>query len=128
MSKKSFHVAAVDSFERTFRAIFKQADEEVDRLDRINSAMGILETQLLDPERIGDMDTMQQIALMELLSRSQQATIRNIMGFSGTLSKIRNVVGIYDGIQAYTALPESPTGEFPELDVDNTPQLECDKP
>ena len=81
MTKKSFHVAAVDSFERTFRAIFQQADEEVDRLDRINSAMSILEAQLLDPERIGEMDTMQQIALMELLSRSQQSTIRNIMGF-----------------------------------------------
>lgn len=126
MTKKSFHIAAVDSFERTFRAIFKQADEEVDRLDRINGAMSLLEARLLDPQNIGEMDTMQQIALMELLSRSQQSTIRNIMGFSGTLSKIRTVVGIYDGIQQYTALPNSPDGEFPELDTEERLQLGCD--
>lgn len=126
MTTKSFHIAAVDSFERTFRAIFKQADEEVDRLDRINGAMSVLEAQLLDPERIGEMDTMQQIALMELLSRSQQATIRNIMGFSGTLSKIRTVVGIYDGIQKYTALPNSPDGDFPGLEVEDRLQLGYD--
>jgi len=111
--EQSFHLSAVASFERTFRAIFKQANEEVSRLDRINTAMNLLEGQLLDPERIQDMDTMQQIALMELLSRNQQATIKNIMGFSGTLSKIRTVVGVYDGIQQYTSLPGSPTGDFP---------------
>lgn len=111
--EQSFHLSAVASFERTFRAIFKQANEEVSRLDRINNAMNLLEGQLLDPDRIQDMDTMQQIALMELLSRNQQATIKNIMGFSGTLSKIRTVVGVFDGIQQYTSLPGSPTGDFP---------------
>lgn len=115
--EQSFHLSAVASFERTFRAIFKQANEEVSRLDRINNAMNLLEGQLLDPERIQEMDTMQQIALMELLSRNQQATIKNIMGFSGTLSKIRTVVGVYDGIQQYTALPGSPTGDFPNEEL-----------
>ena len=124
--KQSFHGLAVDSFERTFRAIFKQANEEVSRLDRLNGAMNLLEGQLLDPERIGEMDTMQQIALMELLTRSQQSAIKNIMGFSGTLAKIRTVVGIYDGIQAYTCLEGSPDGEFPELENDDAPQLTYD--
>jgi hypothetical protein len=114
----------VRSFENTFRCIFKQANEEVARLERINSAMNLLEERLLDPETIEEMDTMQQIALMELLSKNQQAAIKNVMGFSGTLSKVRTVVGIYDGIQQFTALPDSPDGDFPSLeDSSETPLL-----
>lgn len=124
MSEKDFHVQAVRSFENTFRCIFKQANEEVARLERINSAMNLLEERLLDPATIEEMDTMQQIALMELLSKNQQASIKNIMGFSGTLSKVRTVVGIYDGIQQFTALPDSPDGDFPSLENDGgTPLL-----
>lgn len=123
MSKKAFHIEAVDAFERTFRSIFQQANEEVDRLGRINTAMATLEATLLDPENIAAMDTMQQIALMELLSKSQQATIRNIMGFSGTLGKVRNVVGIYDGIHQFTSTPGSPEGEFPKIENDNDAPL-----
>jgi hypothetical protein len=115
----SFTELAVSSFDRTFRAIFKQSHEEVARLDRINSAMNLIETQLLDPERIQEMDTMQQIALMELLSRSQQSTIKNVMSFGGTLEKVRTIVSISDGIQQFTALPSSPDGEFPLLEVDD---------
>ena len=123
-TKGSFHLEAVNSFERTFRAIFKQANEEVDRLDRINTAMATLEETLLAPDAIAELDTMQQIALMELLTRSQQSTIRNLMGFSGTLGKVRNIVGMYDGIQGYTAAPDSPDGEFPLME--NFPRLEVD--
>lgn len=118
MSKHDFQIQAVHSFENTFRCIFKQANEEVARLERINSAMNLLEERLLDPETIGEMDTMQQIALMELLSKNQAASIKNVMSFSGTLSKIRTVVGIFDGIQQYTALEDSPDGDFPELEHD----------
>lgn len=111
-----FQLQAVRSFENTFRCIFKQANEEVARLERINTAMNLLEERLLDPATIEEMDTMQQIALMELLSKNQQAAIKNVMGFSGTLSKIRTVVGIYDGIQQFTAIENSPEGDFPELE------------
>jgi hypothetical protein len=121
MSEKAFHLEAVQSFERTFRCIFKQANEEVDRLERINSAMNLLENRLLDPETIEAMDTMQQIALMELLSKNQQAAIKNVMGFSGTLAKVKTVVGVFDGIQRYASLPGSPDGEFPELEYDDRP-------
>ncbi len=114
----SFSELAVSSFDRTFRAIFKQSHEEVARLDRINNAMNLIEGQLLEPERIQEMDTMQQIALMELLSRTQQATIKNVMTFGGTLEKVRTIVSISDGIQQYTALPHSPDGEFPLLETD----------
>ncbi len=123
MSEKDFHIQAVRSFENTFRCIFKQANEEVARLERINSAMNLLEERLLDPATIEEMDTMQQIALMELLSKNQQASIKNIMGFSGTLSKVRTVVGIYDGIQQFTALPDSPDGDFPSLENDGSTPL-----
>lgn len=119
MADKAFHLEAVQSFERTFRCIFKQANEEVDRLERINSAMNLLEDRLLDPDTIIAMDTMQQIALMELLSKNQQAAIKNVMGFSGTLSKVKTVVGVFDGIQQYASLPGTPNGEFPELDYDH---------
>lgn len=115
----SFSQLAVSSFDKTFRAIFNQAHEEVDRLERINTAMGLVEQNLLNPNRIGELDTLQQIALMELLSRTQQATIKNIMSFGGTLEKIRTIVSISDGIQQYTALPHSPKGDFPLLENDN---------
>lgn len=123
MSEKAFHLEAVQSFERTFRCIFRQANEEVDRLERINSAMNLLESRLLDPETMEAMDTMQQIALMELLSKNQQAAIKNVMGFSGTLSKVKTVVGVFDGIQRYASLPNSPDGEFPELDCEERPLI-----
>lgn len=123
MSEKAFHLEAVQSFERTFRCIFRQANEEVDRLERINSAMNLLENRLLDPETMEAMDTMQQIALMELLSKNQQAAIKNVMGFSGTLAKVKNVVGVFDGIQRYASLPDSPDGDFPELDHDEHPLI-----
>lgn len=123
MSEKAFHLEAVQSFERTFRCIFRQANEEVDRLERINSAMNLLEARLLDPETMEAMDTMQQIALMELLSKNQQAAIKNVMGFSGTLSKVKTVVGVFDGIQRYASLPDSPNGDFPELDYEERPLI-----
>lgn len=115
----TFSELAVSSFDKTFRAIFNQAHEEVDRLERINTAMNLVEQQLLMPDRIQQLDTLQQIALMELLSRTQQATIKNVMAFGGTLEKIRTIVSISDGIQQYTALPHSPDGDFPLLENDN---------
>ena len=126
MAKESFHIEAVNAFERTFRAIFRQSNQEVDRLDRINQSMLLLENQLLDPTVIAEMDTMQQIALMELLTRSQQSTIRNLMSFSTTLEKVRNITGVFDGIQSYTSLPNSPDGDFPLLEGGDLPRLTSD--
>jgi len=102
--KPLFAQMAVTSFDNTFRAIFNQANEEVSRLSRINAAMLILENNLLDPERISQMDTMQQIALLELISRNQQTAIRNVLGFSGTLTKVRSLVAIHDGIKTTTKM------------------------
>lgn len=123
MKDTDFHIQAIRSFENTFRCIFKQSNEEVARLERINTAMNLLEERLLDPASIEEMDTMQQIALMELLSKNQQATIKNVMGFSTTLSKVRTVVGIFDGIQQYTAIENSPDGDFPELKQEDKPLM-----
>lgn len=120
--KPQFADLAVRSFDTTFRAIFNQANEEVGRLTRINAAMRILEDNLLDPERIQEMETMQQIALLELLSRNQQTAIRNVMGFSGTLSKVRGLVAVHDGIRQVTDLDTAKddepvvTGRLLELD------------
>lgn len=116
--KISFHELAVDSFDATYRAIFEQSHREVARLHRINEAMDFVEHQLLDPERLQEMDTMQYIALMELLGRSQQSIIKNVMSFGGMLEKVKTVVGIHDGIQGYTSLPSSPTDDFPLLSYD----------
>lgn len=105
---------AVRSYDSTFRAIFNQAHEEIDRLGRINVAMRLLEDNLLNPDRIQDMDTMQQIALLELLSRNQQTSIRNVSGFGTMLTKVRNLVSIHDGIKRVTQLEsEEDDGESP---------------
>ena len=59
-----------------------QANEEVDRLGRINHAMRALERRLLDVDAIERMDVAQQLTLFEILSRSQQVSIRNVTGFA----------------------------------------------
>ena len=52
--------------------------EEVDRLGCINHAMRALERRLLDVDAIERMDVAQQLTLFEILSRSQQVSIRNV--------------------------------------------------
>lgn len=116
MAESPFSVEAVQAFERTYRCLFNQAHQEVERVDRINAAMSVLEENLLDTERIRDMTPMEQIALADLLNRSQQGSIKNLMSFGQMFMNIRTVVGLLDGIQKHTALPGSPVGRFPTMD------------
>jgi hypothetical protein len=108
---------AVSAFERTYSALFEQAHIEVNRLERVNNAMGMVEDALLDPERIAEMEPSQQIALAELLSRTSNVTIRNLVQFGNLFMNIRSVVGLLDGVQQFTgsSLPE---------DLESIPQLE----
>lgn len=99
-----FASKAVRSFDRTYRAIFTQAEEEVDRLQRLNGAMNQLENLLLNPDRIETMDVSQQVMLLDLLSRNRQIAIRNVMGFSTTLGQVRNLVALHDGIRKGSSL------------------------
>jgi len=93
---------AVSAFERTYSALFEQAHTEVNRLEKVNAAMSMVEDALLDPERIANMDPTQQIALAELLSRSSNSTIRNLVQFGTLFMNIRSVVGLLDGVQKFT--------------------------
>lgn len=113
-SGKPFSQEAVSAFERTYRALFEQAHIEVDRLEKTNAAMRKLETALLDPERIEEMDVGQQIALAELLGRTSQGSIGNLMRFSNLFMNIRTVVGLLDGVQKFTAI-QNQAGQFPGL-------------
>jgi len=115
-TQDQFAGKAVSAFERTYSALFTQAHTEVNRLERVNHAMGLLEQNLLDPDRIADMDPSQQIALAELLTRTSNSTIRNLMNFGELFMDIRSVVGLLDGVQKFTG-PTLPQG------VDNFPQL-----
>jgi len=94
----NFATLAVQSYDRTFRAVFHQAGEEVDRLQRINGAMRILEDHLLNPDVIQNMDTNQQVTLLEILTRNQQTAIRNVMGFGTMLRHVRALVSTHDGL------------------------------
>lgn len=113
--KELFATLAVNSFDQAFRAIFSQTDEEVQRLQRINAAMRILETTLLDPARMEQMDTTQRIALLDLLSRNQQTAIRNVTSFGSILTRVRNIVATHDGLQRNNFLTLGEDGEAREV-------------
>ena len=113
----SFAGNAVNAFERTYSSLFNQAHVEVNRLERVNRVMGLVEEALLDPDRSAEMDINQQIALAELLSRTSNNTIRNLVNFGNLFMNIRSVVGLLDGVQRFTnpAIPHE-GGSFPQLE------------
>ena len=114
----NFAVDAVSAFKRTYEALFEQAHTEVDRLNRVNAAMHVLEETLLDPARVRDMDPAQQIMLAELLTRSSSTSVRNLVQFGQLFMNIRSVVGLLDGVQRFTTTAQAPAlrgGGFPGL-------------
>jgi len=117
ISAPNFAGNAVSAFERTYSALFEQAHTEVNRLEKVNRAMGMVEEALLDPERIATMEVGQQIALAELLSRTSNTTIKNLVQFGNLFMNIRSVVGLLDGVQKFTG-PEIPHDkhDFPKLE------------
>jgi len=107
---------AVDAYEQTYQSLFNQAHVEVDRLNKVNGAMHALEQQLLDPERIAHMDVSQQLALAELLNRTSNNTIKNLMGFGNLFMNIRTVVGLLDGIQKSSNVLPGTSRPFPGIE------------
>lgn len=121
----SFAGKAVNAFEDTYTKLFEQSREEVERLDRINTAMSTLENSLLDPERIATMEPMQQIALAQMLTNASTATIKNLMQFGGMFMNIRTIVGMLDGVQKPTTTIDQGPGNFPGIEGrENNPRLE----
>lgn len=111
-----FSMTAIRSFEETYNALFEQSTIEVERLGKVNRAMAILEETLLDPERLQELEVAQQVALVQMLSRTSNDTIKNLMGFGQMFLNIRNVVGLLDGIQKHTGLSSVPPAAFPGYD------------
>ena len=111
--KPTFGANAVSAFERTYDSLFEQAHVEVERLDKVNVAMTLLENELLDPERIANMEVGQQLALADLLSRTSNNTIKNLMGFGTLFMNIKTVVGLLDGIQHTTSILPGSNEDFP---------------
>lgn len=116
-----FSNLAVTSYDKTYRAIFSQANEEVDRLGRINHAMRALERRLLDVDAIERMDVAQQLTLFEILSRSQQVSIRNVTGFASILRQVRSIVSVHDGLKDADILEHDPPTE--EFDFETSGRL-----
>ena len=129
MNRKSlpenFASLAVASYDKTYRAMFQQANEEVNRLGRINVAMRALEERLLNVDVIRTMDTIQQVTLFEILSRSQQTTIRNVMGFGTVLRQVRGIVAVHDGLVQDSAI-EGESEPVLEMDYSTMQLLESD--
>lgn len=92
---------AVNAFEKTYTALFTQALHEVDSLNRVNSALALLQEELLQPDRIASMDTQQKIALLEVLTRSSQSNISSLSKFANIFNDVRTVVGTYDTIEKF---------------------------
>ncbi len=116
----NFAIDAVSAFKRTYEALFEQAHTEVDRLNRVNAAMQVLEETLLDPARVREMDAAQQIMLAELLTRSSSTSVKNLVQFGQLFMNIRSVVGLLDGVQRFTTTAQAPAlrgGGFPGLHI-----------
>ncbi len=111
----NFQDLAVQAFTTTFETIYEQSLIESDRLRRVNQVMRTLEDRLFDPEVLADLRAQEMITLVEVLSRTQQASIRSLMGFSRTLMDVKAIVHIQDTINKATSLEHSPMGSFPTL-------------
>ena len=114
--QNSFAGKAVNAFENTYTKLFEQSQIEVNRLNRINGAMGALEETLLDPQRVREMEPMQQIALAQMLTNASTATIKNLLQFGNMFMNIRTIVGMLDGIQTSTTVIDQEAGDFPGLE------------
>jgi len=109
----SFAGKAVNAFEQTYMKLFDQSEIEVGRLESINAAMAVLEEQLLDPNRVRNMDPAQQIQLMQVLTNASAAATKSLMGFGTMFMNIRTIVGMLDGVQRVTVLSQDGVDQFP---------------
>lgn len=118
ITKESFSNDAVTAFEKTYSVLFEQAMTEADRLQRVNAAMSDLEAELLDPERIAQMDTSQKLMVFDLLTRTSNTSIKNLMGFGQMFMNIKTVVSILENTKNSTAIQNQTDDEI--LDVEFT--------
>lgn len=100
--QETFSKDAVNAFERTYSVLFEQALTEADRLTKVNGAMAALEEELLNPARIADMDTSQKLMVFDLLTRTSNTSIRNLMGFGQMFMNIKTVVSILENTKNTT--------------------------
>jgi hypothetical protein len=107
----NFGSEAVTAFEKTYSVLFSQALTEADRLERVNNAMSVLEQELLDPERIAQMDTAQRLMLLDMLSRTSNSSIKNLMGFGNLFMNIKTVVGVLESVKTKDVTPKRPDVE-----------------
>jgi hypothetical protein len=105
-SELDFSKSAVNAFERTYSVLFEQALTEADRLQRINGAMTALEQELLDPDRIAQMDNSQKLMVFDLLTRTSNTSIKNLMGFGQLFMNIKTVVSILENTKTSTIIEQ----------------------
>lgn len=115
----SFSSDAVTAFEKTYSVLFQQAMTEADRLERVNQAMSVLEQELLNPERIAQMDVSQRLMLLDMLSRTSNSSIKNLMGFGQLFMNIKTVVGVLESVRTRDITPKhSPSEELNAADIE----------
>ncbi len=119
MAKDTFTQDGVEAYEKTFSTLFEQANRDCGRLQRINAALETIEETLLDPERITNMNVLEQVALADLLGRSQTATVGNLLRFGDVLLQIKTVVGTFDGLKRHAVLPSEEARRFPMRTFDH---------
>ena len=100
--REVFSKSAVTAFERTYSVLFEQSMVEAERLTKVNATMSLLEEELLDPERIADMDVSQKLLVFDLLTRTSNTSIRNLMSFGQMFMNIKTVVSILENTKSCT--------------------------
>lgn len=119
IAKENFSNDAVTAFEKTYSVLFEQALTEADRLQRVNGAMSVLEQELLDPERIAQMDTAQKLMVFDLLTRTSNTSIKNLMGFGQMFMNIKTVVSILENTKNSNAISQNNNAVDIEFDEDD---------
>lgn len=99
--KKQFTNEAIEAFRNTYSVLFNQAQEEAVRISKLNIVLRKLEDDLFDEETLEEMETGQKVVLYDLVMKSNNSAVNNVMKFSQAFANIRNVIGVVDSFDNF---------------------------
>ena len=99
--EEEFLSLATSAFEASHRALYKQVHIEVERLDRLNGLLGMVENELqsVTPEKLKDLDAMQKMDLLYSLRNSSNNSINLLSFMAKSSTNTRTIAGILKGLK-----------------------------
>jgi len=96
-----FNSLGITAFESTFRALFKQANSQAGRLQRITEVLNILERHLLTEEAIQELSIDERINLFNSLIGQSSNITRELIALSKPFGSLRVIIGTLDGLRKH---------------------------